>query len=167
MERWRAIDAAPVDQARALLRVCCGSARWIERMLAERPFGSSERALRLARDAWLSLEPSDWREAFGHHPRIGDLDALRERFPASGSISETEQAGVTAADGATLAALLEGNCAYEARFGYIFIVCASGRTAAEMLGILLGRLDNDPGEEIRIAAGEHAKICEQRLLAHV
>jgi 2-oxo-4-hydroxy-4-carboxy-5-ureidoimidazoline decarboxylase len=167
MERWRAIDAAPPDRARTILRVCCGSARWIERMLAERPFGSTERALRLARDEWFSLEPSDWQEAFAHHPRIGDLESLRERFPASGSISRTEQAGVTAADAATLAALLEGNRAYEARFGYIFIVCASGRSAAEMLGVLRGRLNNDPGEEIRIAAGEHAKICERRLLAHV
>lgn len=150
-----------------MLRVCCGSARWIERMLAERPYGSTGRALRLARDEWFSLEPADWQEAFGHHPRIGDLEALRERFPASGSLSAAEQAGVTAAEAGTLAALLEGNRAYEARFGYIFIVCASGRSAAEMLGILRGRLDNDPGAEIRIAAEEHAKICERRLLAHV
>jgi 2-oxo-4-hydroxy-4-carboxy-5-ureidoimidazoline decarboxylase len=167
MERWRAIDAAPADEARAMLRVCCGSARWIERMLAERPFGSSERVLRLARDLWFALEPSDWREAFGHHPRIGDLESLRKRFPASGSISETEQAGVSGAGAATLAALLEGNRAYEARFGYIFIVSAAGRSAAEMLGILRARLDNEPDEEVRIAADEHAKICERRLLAHV
>lgn len=150
-----------------MLRVCCGSARWIERMLAERPFGSSERALRLARDEWFSLEPSDWQEAFAHHPRIGDLDALRTRFAATGSISEKEQAGVTDAAASTLGALLEGNRAYEARFGYIFIVCASGKTAAEMLDILHGRLGNDPTDEIRIAAEEHAKICERRLLAHV
>lgn len=150
-----------------MLRVCCGSARWIERMLAERPFGSSDRALRLARGLWFALEPSDWREAFGHHPRIGDLESLRKRFPASGSISEAEQAGVTAADAVTLAALLEGNRIYEARFGYIFIVCASGRSAAEMLDTLSARLNNDPTEEIRIAAEEHAKICERRLLADV
>lgn len=150
-----------------MLRVCCGSARWIERMLAERPYGSTGRALRLARDAWFSLEPSDWQEAFGHHPRIGDLETLRDRLPVSGSISAAEQAGVTAADAGTLAALLEANRAYEARFGYIFIVCASGRSAGEMLGILRGRLDNDPDEEIRIAAEEHATICERRLLAHV
>lgn len=167
MERWRAIEAASPDEARALLRVCCGSTRWVERMLAGRPFGSSERALRLARDAWFSLEPSDWREAFAHHPRIGDLDALRERFPASGSISEKEQAGVAHATEETLTALLEGNRAYEARFGYLFVVFASGRTAAELLDILRARLRNDPAEEILVAAEQHAKICERRLLAQV
>ena len=150
-----------------MLRVCCGSARWIERLLAERPFGSSERALRVARDAWFSLEPSDWQEAFAHHPRIGDVAALRERFAATGSLSEKEQAGVIDAAANTLGALLEGNRAYEARFGYIFIVCASGKTAAEMLDILRGRLGNEPADELRIAAEEHAKICEQRLLARV
>jgi 2-oxo-4-hydroxy-4-carboxy-5-ureidoimidazoline decarboxylase len=165
MERWRAIDAAPVAQAQAMLRVCCGSPRWIGRMLAGRPFGSRERALRLARDEWFALEPADWQEAFAHHPRIGDVEALRERFPASGSISEKEQAGVAAAAAGTLDALLEGNRAYEARFGYIFIVCASGRTAAEMLDILRARLANDPADEIRIAAEEQARICERRLLA--
>lgn len=150
-----------------MLRVCCGSVRWIDRMLEARPFGSSERAKRLARDTWFALEPSDWREAFGHHPRIGDLNALRARFPASGSISEIEQAGVAAAETGTLDALLEGNRAYEARFGFIFIVCASGRSAAEMLDLLRARLHNDPAEEIRIAAEEHARICERRLLAPV
>jgi 2-oxo-4-hydroxy-4-carboxy-5-ureidoimidazoline decarboxylase len=167
MERWRAIDAAHADEARAMLRVCCGSARWIERMLAARPFGSSERTRRLARDEWFSLEPSDWQEAFAHHPRIGDVEALRERFPASGSLSEKEQAGVTGAAESTLGALLEGNRAYESRFGYTFIICASGRTAAEMLDILHARLRNDPAEEIRLAAEEHARICERRLLAPV
>ena len=150
-----------------MLRVCCGSTRWIERMLAERPFGSRERALRLARDTWFSLESPDWREAFAHHPRIGDLEALRERFPDAGSLSAREQAGVTDAAASTLGALLEGNRAYEARFGYLFIVRASGRTAAEMLDIMRARLRNDPSEEIGIAAGEHAEICERRLLAQV
>jgi 2-oxo-4-hydroxy-4-carboxy-5-ureidoimidazoline decarboxylase len=163
MERWRAIDQAPAGEAAALLRVCCGSSRWIERMLARRPYGSEERALQAAREEWFALSPGDWREAFGHHPRIGDVDALRQKFAATRTLSEREQAGVNDAPPDVLAALLEGNRQYEMRFGYIFIVCATGQSAAEMLESLRARLPNPPDVEIGMAAGEHAKICELRL----
>jgi 2-oxo-4-hydroxy-4-carboxy-5-ureidoimidazoline decarboxylase len=163
MERWRAIDLAPAGEAVALLRVCCGSARWIERMLARRPYGLEERALQLARDEWFALSPGDWREAFAQHPRIGDVGALRKTFAPTRTLSEREQAGVSDAPPDALAALLEANREYEARFGYIFIVCATGKSATEMLGILRARLLNPPDVEIGVAAGEHAKICELRL----
>jgi 2-oxo-4-hydroxy-4-carboxy-5-ureidoimidazoline decarboxylase len=163
MERWRRIDAAPEHEARDLLRTCCGATRWIERMLARRPFGSRDVALRVARDEWFALSPEDWIEAFSHHPRIGDVDSLRRKFAATRALSEREQSGVSGASEAVLGALLDGNREYEARFGYIFIVCATGRTAEEMLTLLRARLGNDPEAEIRIAAEEHAKICELRL----
>jgi 2-oxo-4-hydroxy-4-carboxy-5-ureidoimidazoline decarboxylase len=164
MERWRRIDLAPEREARELLRVCCGAERWIDRMLARRPFTSPEEAVTAAREAWFALSPAEWREAFAHHPRIGDVETLRSRLAPTASLSTREQSGVTGASAETLEQLVEGNRAYEARFGYIFIVCATGKSAAEMLSLLQARLDNDPDVEIRIAAEEHAKICVLRLV---
>ena len=163
MERWQRIDASPPDEARHHLRICCGSRRWIEGMLDRRPFGTRDAALRAADDEWFALDPRDWQEAFAHHPRIGDLESLERRFASTRTLSEREQAGVSAAAPETLTALLAGNREYEARFGYIFIVCATGKTAEEMLALLQSRLQNAPEVEIRIAATEHARICALRL----
>ena len=165
MERWRRIDLAPEQEARALLQVCCGASNWIERMLMRRPFGSRDGALAAAQEEWWALSPVDWREAFAHHPRIGDIEGLRKKFAAARALSTHEQSGVSGAPSDVLTALLQGNRAYEARFGFIFIVCATGKTAAEMLGMLRARLLNEPDVEIRIAAEEHAKICALRLVS--
>jgi len=165
MERWQRIDAAPDEAARDLLRTCCGSSRWIERMVARRPFESAATALRIAREEWFALTPDDWREAFSHHPRIGDVEGLRKKFASTRAFSEQEQSDVTGASDDVLGALVEANRAYETRFGYIFIVRATGKTAEQMLAILQSRLGNDPEVEIGIAAEEHAKICDLRLLS--
>lgn len=132
-------------------------------MLARRPFGSRDGLLATAREEWFALSPADWREAFAHHPKIGDREALRRRFAATRHLSATEQSGVNTASVDVLSALAEGNRAYEERFGYIFIVCATGRSAEEMLAMLRTRLDNDFDTEIRIAAQEQAQITELRL----
>ncbi len=134
-------------------------------MLARRPFGSCEAALAAAREEWFALSNADWREAFGHHPKIGDREALRRRFADTRQFTEREQAAVSDAAEEVLTALADGNRTYEHRFGYIFIVRAAGRSAGEMLAILNERLENDPHIEIRIAAEEQAKITELRLLA--
>jgi 2-oxo-4-hydroxy-4-carboxy-5-ureidoimidazoline decarboxylase len=165
MEPWQTLDNLSMDDARRMLTACCGSSRWVERMLDRRPFGSSERLLDAARDEWSALTEADWREAFSHHPRIGDREALRERFPITAHLSEQEQAGVAGAAEDVLDALAEANRAYEQRFGYIFIVCATGKTAEEMLALLGERLSNDPADEVRVAAAEQAKITELRLMA--
>jgi 2-oxo-4-hydroxy-4-carboxy-5-ureidoimidazoline decarboxylase len=167
MERWRRIDEATENEARALLQVCCGASRWIDRMVVRRPFRSREAALAAAREEWFALDAEDWREAFSHHPRIGDADGLRKKFAAARALSQREQSGVGHASEEVLAALVEGNRAYEAKFGYIFIVCATGKSAEEMLDLLRGRVVNDPASEIRIAAEEHAKICDVRLQSDV
>jgi 2-oxo-4-hydroxy-4-carboxy-5-ureidoimidazoline decarboxylase len=164
MESSRRLDRATADEARAMLRACCGSSRWVEAMLARRPFGSRPALLAAARDEWFGLETSDWREAFGHHPKIGDRDALRRRFASTLHLSAREQQGVDNAPEEVLAELAEANDAYERRFGFIFIVCATGRTATEMLGMLRARLGNDQATELRVAAGEQARITELRLL---
>lgn len=158
-----AIDAATDAEARRFLLTCCGSSAWVERMLARRPFGSEERLLTTARDEWLVLGPDDWREAFRHHPAIGDRTALAARFPTTAHLSEGEQRGVETAAAETLAALADANRAYLDRFGYIFIVCASGKSADEMLTLLSERLQNPPDVELRVAAEEQAKITALRL----
>jgi 2-oxo-4-hydroxy-4-carboxy-5-ureidoimidazoline decarboxylase len=164
MEPWRRLDLAAPDEARRLLRTCCGASRWIARMLDRRPFGNRHSLLNAAREEWFSLSTADWREAFTHHPKIGDREALRPRFAATRDLSEREQAGMNVASEAVLAELGEGNRIYEEKFGYIFIVCATGRTAAEMLALLQSRLANDPDTEVGLAAEEQAKITEIRLL---
>ena len=136
-------------------------------MLARRPFGSLDAARRAAREVWFALSPEEWKGAFACHPRIGDAGALREKFGAAPDDSAREQAGVAAASNDVLNALVAANRDYEARFGYIFIVCASGKSAQQMLDSVRARLSNPPDVEIRIAAEEHAKISDLRLAALV
>jgi 2-oxo-4-hydroxy-4-carboxy-5-ureidoimidazoline decarboxylase len=155
-------QAAPA-QARSALERCCGARAWVEEMVASRPFRDPGHLRESAARAWWSLGPDDWREAFTHHPRIGDLESLKRRFAATADLASREQGAVARAASATLEALAEGNRAYEERFGYIFIVCASGRSAEEMLAMLRQRLGNDADTEIRIAAGEQMKITGLRL----
>jgi 2-oxo-4-hydroxy-4-carboxy-5-ureidoimidazoline decarboxylase len=164
MDAWQRVDRASLEEARAFLTTCCGSTRWVERMLQRRPFGSDDRLLAAARDEWFALPPGDWLEAFRHHPKIGDRASLRARFPATADLSAREQGGVAGASEATLDALAEGNRAYEEKFGYIFIVSAAGKTASEMLSVLQQRLPNDPQTELLIAAGEQAQITALRLV---
>ena len=163
MEPWRRLDTAPEAEARTLLRTCCGSTRWVDRMVVRRPFGDQASLLASAREEWDALDPEDWREAFAHHPKIGDRDSLTRRFAATRHLSAREQKGVEAAGEDVLGALAEANRVYEERFGYIFIVCATGRTAEEMLALLRARLGNDPATEIRVAAAEQAAITALRL----
>ncbi len=151
-------------EARQALERCCGATRWVEAMLAGRPFASASALLDLARDVWNRLEARDFLEAFGHHPEIGaDLGELRRRFAATAALSESEQAGAAGAGAETLRALAGQNRVYRERFGYQVMVCASGKSAAEMLAILEERLNNAPDRELRSAAAEQAKITHLRL----
>lgn len=151
------------DAAAALAR-CCGAGRWAQSMVAARPFASRAHLYGVAETAWWQLDDADWREAFTHHPRIGsDPAALRRKFAATAGWSENEQAGMESAGADVIDDLAQGNIDYEDRFGYIFIVCASGLSAAEMLARLQTRLPHDPANELRIAAGEQAKVTRLRL----
>lgn len=146
-------------------------------MMARRPFATCDAARSVAREEWFALTPTDWREAFEHHPRIGEAPTVVGRdfltteasakvvSPGSAVISAREQARVADAHEVVKQALTEGNREYERRFGHIYIVCATGKSADEMLAILQARLKNDPETEIRVAAEEHAKICDLRLTA--
>jgi 2-oxo-4-hydroxy-4-carboxy-5-ureidoimidazoline decarboxylase len=158
-----ALNAMPPDAARGAFLRCCGSRRWADQMLARRPFASDAELFAAADEVWTSLGPDDWLEAFAGHPRIGDLDGLRKKFANTADWASHEQSGVAAANEEILRRLAEGNRRYEERFGYIFIVCATGKTAAEMLDILNARLSNSPEQELAIAAAEQAKITRLRL----
>jgi 2-oxo-4-hydroxy-4-carboxy-5-ureidoimidazoline decarboxylase len=157
------LNALPEDAARAELRRCCGSARWAALTAAARPYADKAAVLAASRAAWAKTAEADWLEAFSHHPRIGGKDALRAKFAATKAWSAGEQSGAAAAPEAVLDALARGNADYEAKFGFIFIVCATGKSAAEMLSLLEERLPHGRAEELRIAAGEQAKITDIRL----
>jgi 2-oxo-4-hydroxy-4-carboxy-5-ureidoimidazoline decarboxylase len=163
MEPSHPLDLASPDEARRVLATCCGSSAWVERMVRRRPFTKVDRLLAAAREAWADLTWTDWLEAFAHHPQIGDRAELARRFTRTAHLSEREQRGVDGASGEVLDQLAAANRAYHDRFGYIFIVCATGRSAAEMLALLRARLPNDAATEIGIAAEEQGRITELRL----
>lgn len=158
-----AFNALPVESARGELLRCCGCARWAGAVLEARPFRDKASLLAASDAAWAGAGEPEWREAFSHHPRIGGKDALREKFAATRAWAKGEQSGAAAASEAVLDALAAGNAAYERKFGHIFIVCATGKSAAEMLDLLKSRLSNDAGTELRLAAAEQNKITKIRL----
>ncbi len=157
------LDSMTDDVAHAALLHCCHSAEWAESMRNRRPFGSGAALATAAETVWNGLTVEDQAEAFTAHPRIGDLASLRAKYAATAGSAAQEQAGASGADEATLHALAAGNQDYEVRFGHIFIVCATGKTAEEMLAILQSRLPNDPATEHAIAAAEQLKITQIRL----
>jgi 2-oxo-4-hydroxy-4-carboxy-5-ureidoimidazoline decarboxylase len=146
------------------LQKCCGATAWVESMLSIFPVTNAETLITKATAMWHGLSEADWREAFTHHPKIGgNVQALRDKFASSSTWAEGEQAAVKQASQATLEALAAGNTEYEQKFGYIFIVCATGKTADEMLALLQVRLPNKPEDELLIAMGEQDKITRIRL----
>lgn len=157
------LNALPAEEAWRVLERCCGASTWVEFVCEHRPYTTRAALHAESEHAFDELDEDDWLEAFAHHPRIGDLDSLRERFGTTAAWAGQEQGRVGAAAPATLEALAAGNAAYESRFGYIFIVCATGRSAEEMLAALRHRLANDPNTELQIAGAEQRKITALRL----
>jgi OHCU decarboxylase len=149
------LNVLPALDAAALLRSCCGSAEWARRMVERRPFQSEAAALDAADRVWKSLFPSDWLEALRAHPRIGDRQ-VRGR-------EAEEQAGTQAGSEATLLELARANRLYEERFNHIYIVCAWGKSAKEILDLCRGRLHNDRETELEVAGEEQRKITRLRL----
>ena len=160
LQSLNALDA--LEAEKELLK-CCGSSEWARQLAARRPFGNIDELMTAAEQIWWSLSEQDWLEAFSAHPQIGGRKARRPQDAQAQNWSQHEQAGTRGIDDATLDELAEGNRVYEGKFGYIFIVCATGKTAAEMLTLLRARLPNDPGVELRNAAEEQRKITRLRL----
>ena len=133
-------------------------------MMEHFPFTTSDSLYKQALTIWYDdCEQEDWLEAFGHHPKIGGLKALAKKFAATEAWASEEQGAVKAADTTVLQALAAGNEAYEAKFGFIFIVCATGKSAEEMLNLLEARMSSSFEEELAVAMGEQAKITSLRL----
>lgn len=142
---------------------CCGCGEWAERMVRLRPFRSDEELYLTADREWKKIPPAGVLEAFSHHPKIGDLGSLRTKFASTGEFTTSEQSGVKTASDDILGRLAQMNRQYEEKFGYIFIVCATGKSAAEMLRILESRIDNTKEVELGLAAAEQQKIMRLRL----
>lgn len=153
----------PKQQLIAELTKCCGSSSWVKKMLPFIPADDMIELLEDAEEQWGQCNEEDWKEAFTHHPKIGDVDSLTKKFESTAQWASGEQSGVNIASAETIKALAEGNRLYEEKFGYIFIVCATGKSAEEMLGMLKERLKNDLAEEIKIAADEQNKITKLRI----
>jgi 2-oxo-4-hydroxy-4-carboxy-5-ureidoimidazoline decarboxylase len=156
-------DHLGVEEKKALLHQCCGSSNWVNNMVGALPAEDLVDLLEMAEEHWYNCQEADWREAFSHHPKIGDINSLKEKFATTAHWAEGEQASVQQASEQTLQQLAAGNQAYEQRFGYIFIVCATGKSADEMLQVLNQRLYNNPEVEIQMAMEEQNKITKLRL----
>jgi 2-oxo-4-hydroxy-4-carboxy-5-ureidoimidazoline decarboxylase len=156
-------NALPDDEADRVLADCCVSRVWIAGVREARPYASAADFRATAVRVWSRLEESDWLEAFEGHPKIGDVNSLKAKYASSGHLAAAEQSGVASAADAVIERLASGNRAYEERFGFIFIVCATGKSAEEMLALLEQRLDNERDEELSIAAEEQLKILLIRL----
>ncbi len=159
----QSLNAANEKDAFETLLRCCGASRWALRVMAARPFADENALFACSDAAFETLSSLDWLEAFSHHPKIGDLESLRQKFAATRDWAGAEQAGTSAASEVVLRELARGNSDYEAKFGFIFILCATGKSAAEMLDALQLRLGNEREVEIRGAAAEQRKITRIRL----
>lgn len=151
------------EQLKEELLKCCGSRKWVDKML---PFFPVEDMVELLNDAeaqWYACTEADWLEAFTHHPKIGDAASLKKKFASTANWAGSEQGAVAQASDETLQQLAKGNDDYEKKFGFIFIVCATGKSAEEMLSLLQLRFANNKDEELRIAMEEQNKITQIRL----
>jgi len=173
--RLEEVNALDEEAAARTLQRCCGSSRWAQAMVRARPFPSAAAMMDLGDAVWVSLDAADWFQAFAAHPRIGEpvspklANGDSSEGGSSGGDGSTaaleaeEQSGARLADDDARRRLAEGNRLYEARFGYIFIVCATGKSVEQMLERLEARLKNDPHEELRVAAEEQRKITRLRI----
>jgi 2-oxo-4-hydroxy-4-carboxy-5-ureidoimidazoline decarboxylase len=142
------------------LKECCHCSNWAERVAVSAPFSSADILVECCATLWLKASEDEILEAFSGHPQIGDMNALRNKYASTAS---AEQGQVTGADESVLLALRERNQAYLEKFGFIFIVCATGKSASEMLALLEARINNSRDEELVNGAREQGEIMKLRL----
>lgn len=157
------LNHLPIQTLKEALQKCCGASNWINKMAQAFPINDLESLLGRAEKEWDDCAAEDWKEAFTHHPKIGDIDSLAKKFAATAQWASGEQQAVNTATQEVLTQLANANSNYENKFGYIFIICASGKTAEKMLQLLQERLGNSPATEIKIAMKEQNKITQLRL----
>ena len=157
------LDAMPDTEAAFKLAACCGSSKWVAAMVARRPYRTRDELLAVSDDVARSLGPEDWLEAFAYHPRIGERKSAATASSVAAAWASSEQAASSTASIATREALALANVEYEQRFGYIFIICANGRSAGDILAELRKRIRNEADDELAIAAAEQQQITRDRL----
>ena len=160
LDRWNQLSE---HEAIEQVLSCCGSTAWARELAIRRPLRDETSLLAASDEIWNSLGEQDWVEAFSKHPRIGERKAPAVASAQSASWSEQEQENVASAADAVQQALAKANREYEQRFGRVFIVCATGQGACEILDVLRRRLQNDDFTELREAAEEQRKITRLRL----
>jgi 2-oxo-4-hydroxy-4-carboxy-5-ureidoimidazoline decarboxylase len=151
------------EQATHTFMQCCTSSTWVSAMVQARPFTDKIAIAKYADLAWQALEEIDYVEAFEGHPKIGDVGSLRAKYANTKELAGNEQGLVKQATDDVLQVLSQGNTDYEAKFGFIFIVCATGKSAKEMSDLLQARLPNNKTTELINAAEEQRKIFQLRL----
>ena len=157
------LNNASIEQAQHQLLQCCTSQRWVERMIKARPFSNAKELSQAADLNWLNLTDADYLQAFEGHPKIGDVSSLKAKYASTKSLAAGEQSSVNDANDSVIDALAKGNRDYENKFGFIFIVCATGKSAQQMLDLLEERLPNNRDLEVKNAAEEQRKIFQLRL----
>ena len=164
LELWNRLS---IDEAQRAILPCCGSKAWAQGMVARRPLADEATVLAASDETWRNLARSDWMEAFDSHPRIGETrpSPLERQSPSAQSVewSAQEQRNTRDAEAVVKIALADANREYERRFNHIFIVCATGKSAAEILEILRRRLKNDAETELHEAAEQQRQITQIRL----
>ncbi len=157
-------NLSPADVTSHLL-TCCTSRAWAQNLLSKRPFADIDTLLAHSDNAWQQAQSNEANllEAFDGHPQIGNVDTLKEKYRNTQDSAAHEQSGANEADDAVLEALAQGNQDYLDKFGFIFIVFATGKSAQHMLDLLRARLPNDRATELVNAATEQNKITRLRL----
>ncbi len=157
------LNSLTVEQATQCFMQCCTSSAWVSAMVQYRPFVDKNDLTAKANLAWENLAETDYLEAFDGHPQIGNVDTLRAKYANTKALASGEQSSVSEASEQVIAALAKGNADYLEKFGFIFIVCATGKSAEQMLNLLEARLPNDNTTELVNAAEEQRKIFHLRL----
>jgi len=157
------LNAQTPEQATHTFMQCCTSSTWVKAMVQARPFTDNRAMVKQADLAWQDLEEADYLEAFEGHPKIGDVNSLRAKYANTKELAGNEQGLVKEANDDVLEVLSQGNSDYEEKFGFIFIVCATGKSAKEMSDLLQARLPNNKAQELVNAAEEQRKIFQLRI----
>lgn len=157
------LNAASSQEAADILATLCTSTAWVSAMVDARPFVSEPELVAASKQAFSALTDGDWLDAFSGHPRIGDTAELEQRFAGSGRHSASEQAGLDGAASDVIERLANRNDEYYERYGHVFLICATGKTAAEMLAALEQRMEQGPDAELQTAAQEQQKITMLRI----
>ena len=164
MSALEKLNSLSIDEATKTFYLCCSSQVWAGQMASCLPFKSEEDLIAQADRLWNACKLADFMEAFSHHPRIGgDLETLRKKYQSTAGWASSEQSGVSGASEEVLQALNAGNVEYENKFGFVFLICATGKSAAEMLEALKKRLPNTKDQEILNAKVEQGKITHIRI----